>query len=313
MNTKGALLLTGALMLSGCLSGGGASAGTAEEGYAVDNCGHTFEFTSPPERIVLQDVSAVKTLAALGVLEKVVAKAGYFPEEYFDDETNAVLGGIKTLSDRLGESGHLEITKEAVIAENPDLVVGVSNAVNPETVSAVPVINEPGFCGEARNASFEHVYKEIDLHAAIFQQQGRAEAFKDELRARVAAIDDRVGRGRSVAVLYPAVKGSTIYAYGADSMSNPIVEAVGLMNVFSDVKERVMEISAEQLVAADPDVILLLHSGEDDLEAHVTSLPGAAGIAAVRERAIIPMLLAHAEPPTPMAVDGAELLEEALR
>ena len=85
------------------------------------------------------------------------------------------------------------------------------------------------------------------------------------------------------------------------------------MNVFSDVKERVMEISAEQLVAADPDVILLLHSGEDDLEAHVTSLPGAAGIAAVRERAIIPMLLAHAEPPTPMAVDGAELLEEALR
>src|SRR5699024_11643016 len=78
----------------------------------VENCGNTWGFDTVPQRVVVQDVSAVQTLAELGVLDSVVAKAGYFPDTYFDDETFQQVDAIPTLTDRLGEAGHLEITKE---------------------------------------------------------------------------------------------------------------------------------------------------------------------------------------------------------
>lgn len=307
-------LVVATLLLGACAGAEGETA-TAGSGttYRVENCGNSWELDAVPQRIVMQDVSAARTIAELGMLDKVVAKAGYFPEEYFDAETFAKIDSIKTLSGRLGEAGHLDITKEAVLAENPDIIIGVSNSVNADTVDGIPVINEPGFCGEVKDASFEHVYEEVDLYATIFQAKEAGEQLKEQLKERVAKVDSSVGEGRTVAVLYPAVKGSSVYAYGADSMSNPIVEAVGLENVFGDQQERVFEISAEQLVAKNPDVILLLHASEDDLESYVTELPGSAGITAVKEGKIIPMLLAQAEPPTPMAVDGLERLHDALK
>lgn len=308
-----ALALLGSLAVAGCTAQQQSSSEASGEHYTVENCGNTWDFDTVPQRVVVQDVSAVQTLAELGVLDSVVAKAGYFPDTYFDDETFQQVDAIPTLTDRLGEAGHLEITKEAVLAQEPDLIVGFSPTVRDTTVNNIPIINEPGFCGEVHDASFNDVYDHIDLYADIFQEQERGEEYKAELQSRIDALDVNAGQGRSVAVLYPAVKGSTVYAYGTDSMSNAVVSAVGLDNVFGKESERVFEISAEQLAAANPDVIVLLNSGEDDLESYVTSLPGATSITAVQDEKIIPLELAFAEPPTPFAVDGAERLEQALK
>lgn len=307
---KLAPILAASLLLAGCTS-------TESEGdqaaITVENCGNTFSLDAAPERVVLQDASSVETLAQLGVLDRVVAKAGFFPEVYFDEETNAQLAEIPTLSDRLDTSGHLEISKEAVLAEDPDLIVGASSSVSADTVSEVPVVNEPGFCGEVHDASFDDVNDQIDLYATLFDKPERAEELKQDVAARVDGLDAEAGEGRTVAVVYPGIEGATMYGYGRDSMSNPVVESVGLDNVFADQQERVFEISAEQLVAADPDVIVLLHSGEDGAVDAVTELPGADAITAVREDQILPLELAFAEPPTPLAVDGAEQLEAFLQ
>ncbi|MEY8209636.1 hypothetical protein [Corynebacterium sp. MNWGS58] len=44
----------------------------------------------------------------------------------------------------------------------------------------------------------------------------------------------------------------------------------------------------------------------------VTSLAGAETITAVKEDKILPMLLAFAEPPSPLAIDGVEQLKKFL-
>lgn len=304
-----ALALLSSLAVAGCT----VQQESSSAAYSVENCGNTWDFNEVPKRVVLQDVSSTETLAQLGVLDHVVAKAGYFPEAYFDEETFAQVDAIPTLTDRLGEAGHLEITKEAVLAQEPDLIVGFSPTVRDTTVKNIPIINEPGFCGEVHNASFDDVYDQVDLYANIFQEQERGEAYKAELKSEIAAIDANIGQGKTVAVLYPAVMGSTVYAYGTDSMSSAVVSAVGLENVFANESERVFEISAEQLTAANPDVIVLLNSGEENLKSYVTTLPGAHAISAVQQDQIIPLELAFAEPPTPFAVEGAKRLEQALK
>ena len=87
---------------------------------------------------------------------------------------------------------------------------------------------------------------------------GTASATAD-LQERLAAVEAAVGEpsGRTAAVLYPTVGGGTTYAYGTGSMAHPQLEAAGLENVFGDVDERVFEVTLEELLGRDPDVVVL--------------------------------------------------------
>lgn len=298
------------LSLSACT---GATESPEAAGYFIDNCGKTFHLDKAPERVVLQSASPVPAMSALGVLDKVVARAGFFPKEYFSDEVNQKLAEIPSLSDRLDASGHVQISKEAVMSTQPDAVIGMTDSVNPQSVTEIPVFMEPVFCGAVKDASWKTVNEEVDLFAKIFDVADRADAVKKDVADKVAALDKEAGKGKTVAVVYPGMPGSTFYAYGRDSMSNPVVESVGLTNVFAEESQRVFEISAEQLVAKNPDVILILHSNEPDLEDTVRNLPGAETITAVKENAMFAMPLLFAEPATPLAVVGAQKLEAFLK
>ena len=280
--------------------------------YTVANCGRDVAFPKAPERVVLQDATGVQTIADLGKLDSVVAKAGFFPREYFTDDINAQLDAIPSLSDRLNNTGHIQITKEAVVAEQPDLIVGESDTVNPDTVPDVPMISEPGFCGAIDDADWSDVDAQIDLYADSLGVSDRAEGVKDQVHSAVEKLDSSVGKGRKVAFVYPGIDGGTTYGYGNASMADPVAESLGLDNVFKDVDERVFEISAEQLVAADPDIIVVLNSGEENAVEAVTSLPGAQSISAVRSQAVIPMYLAEIEPASPLSATGAKKLQEIL-
>ncbi|SES25413.1 ABC transporter substrate-binding protein [Corynebacterium cystitidis] len=306
------VLLVCPLILAGCSSTEEAGS-TDSAAIVVENCGNTVELDGPPERVVLQKAPAVLTLDALGVLDRVVAKAGAYPEEYYSDEINAKLDEIETLSDRLDASGHLEITKEAIIAQDPDLIIGFSDTVNDDTVTEAAIVDEAGYCEDTKEASFDDIYDHIDLYATLFGREERGEAYKKEIAAELEGIDSTAGAGETVAIVYPTEGGGTLYAYGTGSMSHPIVEAVGLTNVFADESDRVFEISAEQLVAANPDRILVLHQTDDSIIEEVYSLQGADTITAVQKGQVTPMLFNYFEPATPLALDGIKLLQEELR
>ena len=109
-------------------------------------------------------------------------------------------------------------------------------------------------------------------------------------------------------MLYPTVGGGTTYAYGSRSMAHPQLESAGLDNVFGDVDERVFEVTLEELLGRDPDVVVLLYGDGDPaaVEEALTSLPGADELTAVREDAVMTQLFNFTEPPTPLSIDGLE-------
>ncbi|MDF9716434.1 ABC transporter substrate-binding protein [Nocardioides sp. ChNu-99] len=304
--TAAALLLP----LAGC---GGEAAGDAA--ISVENCGATVELDAAPERVVMLKSAAVPTLHELDVLDRVVARAGLYPEEYYDAETLAALEEVPLLTDRTDTSGHLQISREEVVAETPDLVLGETENLTRETLasSGIELVEEPAFCGSLEgDATFEDLYDQVRLYGEVFERADEADAYVGELQDRVAEIEARVpaDEARTVAVLYPTVGGGVTYAYGQGSMSAPLVEAAGLENVFGDVADRVFEVSAEELVARDPDVLVVLHSDGDPAEVvdAVADLPGADALRALESGAVLPLLLNFAEPPTPLAVDGLDRL-----
>ncbi|MDN6511106.1 ABC transporter substrate-binding protein [Corynebacterium sp. AOP36-E1-14] len=320
------LVLASSLLLASCGSGGnggnGSTDAAGDAAISVENCGDTVTLDGPPENVTLLKPAAVTTLADLGVLDRVANRAGQYPEEYFDDATNRALADIPSITDKTDESGHLQISREEVVAAAPDLVLGETDTVNRQTLASsdIPLIEEPAFCDAIDGpVTWDDVWDQVGLYGTVFDRQDAAASTVDDLRARLAAVEEEAAShaaaGRSVAVLYPTVGGGVTYAYGAGSMAAPIVASTGASNVYGDQADRVFEVTAEDIVERNPDVILALHSdgGEDQVLDAVNQIPGIDRTTAGRSQNILPMLLNYAEPPTPLAVDGLEKLTTYLQ
>ncbi|MGB3860138.1 MAG: ABC transporter substrate-binding protein [Ornithinimicrobium sp.] len=283
----------------------------------VTNCGVDVTFEAEPERMMLLKSAAVPYLQELGVLDDVVARAGLYPEEYYDEATNAALAEIPLLTDQTDTGGHLQISKEVVIAQEPDLVLGEVENLNRDTLSAVgiPLLEEPGLCPEGiEDPGFDDVYSQMTAYGKVFNREEEAASAVEELKERVGAVEDTAGSTstRTAAVLYPTVGGGVTYAYGSKSMAAPQLEAAGFENVFADTNQRVFEVTFEELLGRDPDVIIMLYTDGDPakVEEAVTSLPGAGKLTAVRNGDLMTQLFNFTEPPSPLALEGLERIQE---
>ncbi|WP_418059830.1 ABC transporter substrate-binding protein [Pimelobacter simplex] len=309
------------LALSSCgLSSDGGRSATGGSGgpypLTVENCGADVTLDAAPEKVVLLKSAAVPYLAELGVLDKVTARAGEYPRDYYDDATFAALEKIPALTGKTDTSGHLLISKEVVIGKEPDLVLGEIDNLSRATLDQVgiPLIEEPAMCPQGLDdPGFDDIYAQMETYGKVFDRTDEAAAANAVLKKRVAELTaDPAGERRTAAVLYPTVGGGVTYAYGTRSMAHPILEAAGLENVFADTDERVFEVTPEELIGRNPDVLILLHSAGEPAKVAdaITGLPGAKSIAAVRDDNVLPLLFNYVEPPTPLALDGLAKIEE---
>lgn len=293
---------------------GSDDAGSGSDAYpvTVQNCGEDVVFDKPPERVVLLESAPITGLEGLGVLDRVVAKAGSFPEEYYNDELAERIADIPMLADDIDASGHLAISQELVVSQEPDLVFGIPDGISRENLadSDINALVQSIYCpGKTEEASFDTLYDELQTYGKVFDRTAEADELVESLQERVEAVRDQSGSetGKSAAVLYPSVGGGPLYAYGNASMAHPQLEAAGLDNVFGDSTERVFEVNIEELVSRNPDVIILLYQGDPKgVEEELTKLPGAGDITAVQNDDILVQLFNFTEPPSPLVVDGLE-------
>src|SRR5699024_8541192 len=300
-----ALILATALTLTACAGGSTESTNNSGQGYpvTVENCGTEVQFDSAPEELVLLKSAAVPALHNLGVLDRVTARAGAFPEEYFDDATLAELNDIPQLTSDVDATGHLQISKEVVVAKQPDVVFGEVENLPRQSLAQVGIslLEEPALCASSPDTEpdFEGVYDQLRLYGKVFDRGAQAETYITELQDRVTTASQQVpaNEARTAAVLYPTVGGGTHYAYASGSMAQPQLEAAGFTNVFQDTSERVFEVSSEQLLGLDPDIIILLHSEGDpeDVETTLRNLPGAGDLQAVQNDDVMVQLLNFSE------------------
>ncbi|SHN46621.1 ABC transporter substrate-binding protein [Cryptosporangium aurantiacum] len=309
---KTSLAIAASLLLLTAACGEKAESGTtsADGAYpvTVSNCGTDVTFDAEPERVVLLKSAAVPYLHELGVMDRVTARAGQYPKDYYDAETLAELAKIPLLTEKTDTSGHLQISKEVVISQRPDLVLGEVDNLSRETLSAVdiPLLEEPALCATTKTKpTFDDIYRQMESYGAVFNRP-------DEATAAVAALKKRVtvqqASDRTAAVLYPTVGGGTTYAYGNLSMADPQLTAAGFTNVFGNVDERVFEVTLEELLGRDPDVLILLYSDGDPaaVEKAITGLPGAEKLTAVKSKNVMTQLFNFTEPPTPLSITGLE-------
>ena len=99
-------------------------------------------------------------------------------------------------------------------------------------------------------------------------------------------------------------------------MVHPLMEAHGMTNLFADLGERVFEVSVEEIIDRNPDILIILHLEleltPEEVIALVTDRPGADGMKAVAEGEVYPLLFYFAEPPSPNVVRGLSVLGDQI-
>lgn len=254
----------------------------------VDNCGVEVAFDAPPERVVTIKSTATETMLALGLEDRLVGTA--FSDGPVPDDLAAAYASVPVLSEKVPG-------QEALLATEPDLVYAgwesnfsAEGAGERDALAALDIASyvSPAACqGDGYQPdplTFEGVFDGIREVAAIFGVPERAEELVAEQQA---TLDEIEAPAAATTALWFSSGSDTPYVGAGIGAPQMIMEAAGLTNIFADVRESWTSVGWEQVVAADPDVIVLVDSAWGSTEKKIGVLeanPATSQLTAVREK-----------------------------
>ncbi|NHC23597.1 ABC transporter substrate-binding protein [Nocardioides sp. IC4_145] len=315
----GGLVLTTGL-LSGCTGAPAAESAaprpTDRFPVTVTSCGHEVTVEEPPTEVVTLNQGATEVVLALGLADQLAGTA--YLDDAVPDEWQAAYDAVPVLSAEYP-------TNEQLLAARPDFVyASYASAFEPAVAgtqddlaaAGVGSYLSPFGCPEAGDrpgASFEAVWDEVADVAAALGHPEAAERLRDEQEDELAALrTEATGDGLKVLWWDGGTKTPNVGA--GDGGPQLVLDAVGATNVFGDLPGSWAEGSWEDVLAADPDAIVLVDAAWDpaeDKRAHLESDPVLSGLTAVREQryAVVPFSASTAGV---RLVDGAASLAEQL-
>jgi iron complex transport system substrate-binding protein len=226
-----------------------------------------------PERIVSLSPSATETLFAIGAGPQVVA---------VDGESDHPAGVPRT------ELSSYEPNVEAIAGYRPDLVVLPADAPA-DAIAGLRRLRLPVLATPVPD-DLDGAYQEMRDLGALAGRRAEGERLAREVRDRVERAIAAVPDGPAFKVFHEL--DPDLYSASSETFIGRIYARLGLRNVADRAAERsgapYPQLSAEGVVTADPDLIVLADSeccGQTP--AKVRRRPGWAGVSAVRAGAVV--------------------------
>ncbi|BDO42694.1 putative F420-0 ABC transporter substrate-binding protein [Cellulomonas sp. NTE-D12] len=302
------LVLAPVLALGACASGASGSASSSTTAAAtaatfspvtLDDCGTQVTVTKPPTRVVSIKSSATEMMLALGLGDRLVGTA--FADGPVPSQWAAAAAKVPVLGDTLP-------SQEALLAANPDFVyagwesnVSSSGVGDRATLASrgIGTYVSPAACKEKGSMpdplTFDTVFGEIGQVGQIFGVPDRAAALVAKQKADLAAVHKLAGHRTA---LWYSSGNDTPYVGAGIGAPQMIMDAAGLTNVFADVHDTWTSVGWEKVVAANPDVIVLVDATWNTAASKITALeqnPATAQLAAVKQHRYVVVPFAATE------------------
>jgi iron complex transport system substrate-binding protein len=267
------------------------SAGAAHYPVQVtDDRGKTLTLAAAPNRVVSFAPSATEIVFALGAGDKIVATDDFsdFPAEA---KSLPKLGGVRT-------------SPEKIVALNPDLVFAITSGNLPAQLDQ---LGQPLFIFDP--SDLDGVYKNILAVGQMLDREQKAAQVVADMRARIDAIGAKAKQAASPPRVLHEVDSTDparIFVAGPRNFIDSIITTCGGVNVAADAPTKFPQLSAEQIVARAPQIIVLADARFGATIEQVVARPGWSGIPAVRDRAIYPIDDDLVSRPGPRLVLGFE-------
>ncbi|GMV85750.1 MAG: hypothetical protein AMXMBFR80_16050 [Dehalococcoidia bacterium] len=243
---------------------------TARPRSVTDMIGRQVRLTEEVRVVAVMSPSAGEFAAALGL-----AIAGRT-----SDTPESIAPGAKVT----GSSLSPDFT--AIAALEPDLVIGDASFHGGRTRD-FEKFPYPVFVIKA--GSYDSVLETLDALGAATGRAGEAASAKADIEARAEAVRARARQaGNPPKVLLVTGGGRDVFGGGTGTYTGSLVEALGAVNVLGAAPEGgpiagFGVIGVAQAAATNPDVVLVLPSGQGGLAEQIRSDPAWAGTPAVRD------------------------------
>lgn len=248
-----------------------------------------------PQRLISLAPSTTEILFAIGQGSKVVAVDQFsdFPAE------------VKALTNVGGSRGKYNL--EQIVALNPD-VVFAAGITGPETVQKLEELKLTVVVVGTQKTIIERVMSDIALAGKITGASDQAKQVTEAMQKKLDALKAKAAGAKKVKVFWEldATDVTKPYTVGPGNFVNDLITLAGGENVFASASTSFPQVGSEQVVAANPDVIILSDFAYGITIESVKARKGWAVISAVKNNKIFPIDDNLVSRPGPRVVDGLE-------
>ena len=273
----------------------------AEEAFPVtivDDEGTEVTIEAEPQRIISLSPANTETVYALGAGDRLVGGTDYddYPPEAAEVTDVATFSGV---------------IMEQVVALEPDLVLAAGNFFTPP--GDIDTMRELGYTVVVLYApDVATVMSDIELIGTTIGAAEAAQALTARMRTQLDAIEaEAAGMGTTPSVFYEVDAGPEIYAPAPDSfLADMIVRAGG--RPITTAGPALWSIPLEELLVADPEVIVLGDANYGTCPDDVAARAGWEGMSAVVNGDVRPVDDVPITRPGPRLAQGLASLARAI-
>lgn len=228
--------------------------------YTVTNCGVKTTFEAPPERVVTMNQHVTEVMIELGLTKSLVGTA------WLDDQ---VLPAYKKAYDSVPVVSKEYPSKEKLLSLDPDFVYGgYASAFAAKDGRTRDELKGAGIgtrlnlenCAEG-GTSMDDVFREVTEVGRTFGVAGRAEKWTEEARGTLATTAAGLGDVEPVPVFVYDSGDKTAFTAGGKGIGNELIRLAGGRNVFADLDKSFGDATWEQVVAREPETIVIYDYG----------------------------------------------------
>ncbi|MSQ41497.1 MAG: ABC transporter substrate-binding protein [Dehalococcoidia bacterium] len=260
----------------------------------TDSSNTAVTIQAPPQRIISYSPGATEILFAIGASERVVAvdKFSDYPEQ----------------AKRLPKLEYSDPNPEAALAHQPDLVLFATrqrDQVKPFRDLKLNVLYQQ----EA--SSIDGVYEQIILLGRVTGNSEQAQRVVAQMRTRIEAVTQGVADvPQGPRVFYEVTK--DLYTAAPNTFIGGMFIAIKARNIAAGAPSPFPQLTAEAVIAADPEVVMLGDAAFGESYDTVAKRPGWAAVSAVKNRRVYAIDTNIVDRPGPRIADGIEALARAL-
>lgn len=261
----------------------------------LDDAQRTVEIRGVPERIISLAPSNTEVLFALGLGDKVVGVTDLcdYPEE----------------AQEIEKVGFVEINLEKIVDLEPDLVLYIGGTAQLEKTQTMEDLGLTVLV--LAPSDIEGIFADIELVGRTTGTEDEAVDLVSELRARMDEVLSRVAQAKRQPLVFyelDATDPARPWTAGPGSFIDALITMAGGVNLGASAEMEWAQFSTEEVIAQDPEIIILGDANYGVTAESVEERPGWGVITAVKAGAIYPIDDTLVSRPGPRIVDGLEEL-----
>jgi iron complex transport system substrate-binding protein len=291
------------LLLVGCAGGSEARQVSGEETNSkeldqvvkIENGDHTLTFTEVPTRAISLNQHVTEVMLALGLEEHMVGTA------YLDDE---VLPEFKEAYDGIPVIADQYPSQEVFLDKEPDFAyAGWGSAFREDNIGTVEQLAAFGVQAYLHQSStlvgpeMDDIFQDIRNVAKIFDVEERGEELINSIEQELTSLQKEIPVSEASKRIFVFDSGETAPLTVGRNFLNEIITMAGATNIFKDLDKNWGEVSFEEVVERDPEVIVVMDYGETTAEEKIEQLmrhPALTDVTAIKEENFIVMPLSAA-------------------